>query len=332
MRRLWWRMWAGPGGCGRILASERERVCATRQPPQSRAPMNPGLLYAALAFVLWGLFPLYFRVIASVPPIEVVLQRSIWSLLFIAALLAWQHRWAWLGDLRRHPRRLPLFAFSALLLATNWLVYVYAIQSHQVVEASLGYFINPLFNVLLGVLVLRERLGLVKWVAVALAATGVLWLTWQLGRPPWIALTLAISFAVYGLVRKTATLGALEGLALETMLLAPLVLPALVWWTLTRHGVLVQGDAAQIGWMALSGPLSALPLLFFAAAARRLPLATLGLMQYISPTLQLLLGVWVFHEPFSSQRLVGFAFIWSALLLVSADALRLRARSPAPLQ
>ena len=284
--------------------------------------MNPGLVYASLAFVMWGLFPLYFRVIASVPAIEVVLQRSIWSLVFVAAVLAWQRRWAWIAELRQHPRRLALFAFSALLLASNWLVYVYAVQSQQVVEASLGYFINPLLNVLLGVLVLRERLGAVRWVAVALAATGVLWLTWQLGHPPWIALMLAASFAVYGLVRKTAALGALEGLALETLLLAPLVLPALAWWTLSRHGVLVQGDAAQIGWLALSGPLSALPLLFFAAAARRLPLATLGLMQYIAPTLQLLLGVWAFGEPFSTERLIGFAFIWGALLLVSLDTLR----------
>ena len=283
--------------------------------------MNPGFLYATLAFVSWGLFPLYFRLIAAVPAFEVVLHRSLWSLLFVCLLLAWQRRWAWLGELRQHPRRLALFAFSALLLAANWLVYVYAIQSHQVVEASLGYFINPLFNVLLGVLVLRERLGKVKWVAVALAAVGVLWLTWQFGRPPWIALVLAVSFSIYGLVRKTAALGAIEGLALETMLLAPLALPVLIWWTSTQHGVLLQGDPALIGWLALSGPLSALPLLFFAAAARRLPLATLGLVQYVSPTIQLLLGVWVFGEAFDGARLTGFVFIWAALALVSADAL-----------
>ena len=288
--------------------------------------MNLGLLYASLAFVLWGLFPLYFRVIASVPAFEVVLHRSIWSLVFVTALLAWLHRWSWIGHLRQHPRRLALFGFSALLLACNWLVYVYAVQSEQIVEASLGYFINPLFSVLLGVLVLRERLGVVKWMAVALAATGVLWLTWQLGRPPWIALTLAASFAVYGLVRKTAALGALEGLALETMLLAPLVLPLLVWWSLTQGGVIMQGDWVNIAWLALSGPLSALPLLLFAAGARRLPLNTLGMLQYVAPTLQLLLGVWAFGEPFGHDRLVGFGFIWSALLLVSVHTLHQRSR------
>jgi chloramphenicol-sensitive protein RarD len=284
--------------------------------------MNPGLLYAAAAFVVWGMFPLYFHLIASVPAVEVVLQRALWALVFIAALLAWQRRWSWLAPFVARPRLLAPFALSALLLMGNTLTYVYAVQNHQVVEASLGYFINPLVNVLLGVLVLRERLSPVKWVAVALAGVGVLWLTWQLGRLPWIALVLAGSFGLYGLVRKTSTLGAVEGLALETMLLAPLVLPLLAWWTWSQPGVFLQGDAALIATLALLGPLSALPLMWFAAAARRLPLATLGLVQYISPTLQLLLGVWMFNEPFSTSRFIGFAFIWAALALVSASALR----------
>lgn len=291
--------------------------------------MNPGFLYAAAAFSIWGLFPLYFRLIAQVAPFEVVLQRSLWSLLFLAALLTGLKRWGWLVQVWAQPRKLPLFGFSALLLAANWMVYVYAIQTHRVVEASLGYFINPLVNVLLGVLVLRERLGVVKWIAVALAAFGVAWLTWQLGQLPWIALVLAMSFGVYGLVRKTSTLGALEGLALETMLLAPLVLPLLLWWTFTQHGVWAQGDLGQAGLLVLSGPLSALPLLFFAMGARRLPLATVGLVQYLSPTIQLLLGVWVFHEPFSSGRLVGFGFIWAALALVGAEAILLGLRASA---
>lgn len=283
--------------------------------------MNTGLLYATLAFGIWGLFPLYFQFIAQVPPLEVVLHRSTWSLLLMLGVLAWQGRWAWLGETLRQPRRVALFAVSALLLAGNWLVYVMAVQTGRVAEASLGYFITPLVNVLLGVLVLRERLRVLQWVAVALAACAVLWLTWQAGRLPWIALTLACSFGLYGLMRKTAPLGALEGLVLENLLLAPLVLPALVWWTLTRDGVLAVGPPSQVGWLLLSGPLTAAPLLFFAGGARRLKLATLGLVQYLAPTLQLLLAVAVFHEPFSPQRLFGFALIWSALALVSADAL-----------
>ena len=292
-----------------------------------RRRMNIGLVYAALAFVIWGLFPLYFQFIASVAPLEVVLQRSLWSLLFVMGLLAVQGRWAWLADNLRQPRRVALFAGSALLLSANWLTYVYAVQSGQVLQASLGYFINPLVNVLIGVLVLRERLRPAQWLAVALAACGVAWLTWQGGRLPWIALMLAGSFGVYGLIRKTAPLGALEGLAMENLLLAPIVLPALAWWTLAHDGALAHPQPALLFWLLLAGPLTALPLLFFAAAARRLPLATLGMVQYLSPTLQLLLGVWVFNEPFGGQRLLGFALIWSALLIVSAESLALQRKS-----
>jgi chloramphenicol-sensitive protein RarD len=286
--------------------------------------MNPGLVYALLAFGIWGVFPLYFQLIAHVSAIEIVLQRSMYSLLFVLGILAWQGRWAWLGETLRQPRRVALFMASALLLSCNWLTYVYAVQTGRVVEGSLGYFINPLVSVLLGVVVLRERLKPVQWAAVALALAGVLWLTWIAGRLPWIALVLAGSFGIYGLIRKTAPLGALEGLALENLLLAPIVLPALWWWTSTHPGAALQGQQGWTAWLvlALTGPLTALPLLCFAAAARRLPLATLGMVQYASPTLQLVLGIWVLHEPFDSHRLLGFALIWSALLLLSVTAFR----------
>jgi chloramphenicol-sensitive protein RarD len=286
--------------------------------------MHSGHLSAALAFVMWGLFPLYFLLIPKVPPLEVVLHRSAWSLLLVLAILAWQKRWAWLGATLKRPIRLKMFAASSVLMAGNWLIYVYAVQSGHVADASLGYFINPLFNVLLGVLVLHERLRPVQWTAVALAALGVLWLTWLNGHPPWIALSLAVSFGLYGLIRKTASLGALEGLALETMLLAPLVLPALMWVSFAQGGVLSQGPASQIGWLILGGPLTAAPLLLFAAGARKLPLATLGMLQYIGPSIQLALAVWVFHEPFNAQRLMGYVCIWAALAVMSADGLGLR--------
>jgi chloramphenicol-sensitive protein RarD len=201
-------------------------------------------------------------------------------------------------------------------------VYVYAVHEHAVVEASLGYFINPLLNVVLGVVVLRERLRSVQWMAVALAALGVLWLTWLLGRPPWIALLLAGSFGIYGLIRKTAVLGALEGLMVESLVLAPVVLPWLAWYSLRGGGAFSpeHWDGATSLWLVLAGPLTALPLLAFAAAARRLKLATLGLVQYLGPSIQLALGVWIFHEPFDPGRLVGFALIWMALAVYSADA------------
>ncbi len=294
--------------------------------------MNPGVTYAVLAFTTWGLYPLYFRLITTVPPLEVVLHRSVWSLLFVLALLAWLKRWDWLRPLVRQPRQLAIYCASALLIGANWLVYVHAMQTQQVLQASLGYFINPLVSVALGVLVLGERLRPLQWLAVGLASLGVAWLTWRQGGLPWIALALALLFGVYGLVRKTAPLGALEGLAAETLLLAPIAAPWLIWLTIGHTQPVVEGQPLLLFWLVLSGPLTALPLLFFALAARRLPLASVGVLQYISPSLQFVLGIWVFGEAFDAMRLVGFALIWSALLCYSADAvgLNFRQRSPTP--
>jgi chloramphenicol-sensitive protein RarD len=281
--------------------------------------MNPGIVYAALAYLSWGLFPLYFRQVAAVPALEVVLHRTLWSLVFLLGLLAVRRQWAWMRELLRQPRVLGAFALSALLLAANWLTYVWAVNNGHVVDASLGYFILPLVNVALGFVFLHERPRTGQWLAVAVAAAGVVWLTVQAGHLPWIALVLALSFGFYGLLRKVAILGALEGLALETVLLAPLtvaVLGALAW---QGQGALVQGDAATVGWLMLAGPVTAIPLLLFAAGARRIPMATLGILQYISPSLQLALGVWLFRESFDPDRLAGFALIWVALLLYSIE-------------
>jgi chloramphenicol-sensitive protein RarD len=293
--------------------------------------MKTGFLYALAAFGTWGLFPLYLQFVRHVPAVEVMLHRSLWALCFVVLLLTVQRHWAWLKPALRQPRLVGTFVVTATLLTGNWLTYVYAVQSGQVLETSLGYFINPLVSVLLGVLVLKERLRAPQWLAVGLAAAGVLWLTLMVGRLPWIALLLAFSFGIYGLLRKTAALGAMEGLALENLLLAPVVLPLLTWWTLKHGGVLAfarPGDGGQLLWLMLGGPLSAFPLMCFAAAARRLPLAMVGMVQYISPSMQFLLAVLYFHEPFDARRLVGFAFIWAGLLLLSADALGLRARRP----
>lgn len=281
--------------------------------------MNPGILYASLAYVAWGLLPLYFRQVADVPALEVVVHRTAWALLFLLAVLGLRRQWAWLPALLRQPRVVLAFALSALLLSSNWLTYVWAVQNQHVVDASLGYFILPLVNVAMGFFFLHERPRPGQWLAVAVAAAGVLWLTLQTGRLPWIALVLALTFGIYGLVRKLAPLGALEGLALETLMLAPLAFGAMAWWAWQGQGVLVQGDAAHIGWLALAGPLTAIPLLLFAAGARRLPLATLGILQYISPSLQFALGVWLFQEPLQASRLAGFVLIWAALVVYSLE-------------
>ena len=281
--------------------------------------MNTGIVYAALAYVAWGLFPLYFRQVAQVPSLEVVMHRTLWSLVFVFAVLAVRRQWAWMGAVLRQPRVLGAFALSAVLLSGNWLTYVWAVQNHHVVDASLGYFILPLVNVALGFVFLHERPRPGQWLAVAVAAAGVLWLTVQAGRLPWIALVLALSFGFYGLLRKVAVLGALEGLALETLVLAPVAAAVLGWWAWQGQGALLQADAPTLGWLLLAGPLTAVPLLLFAAGARLIPLATLGILQYISPSLQFALGVWFFHEPFQPARLAGFVLIWAALCVYTAE-------------
>lgn len=236
-------------------------------------------------------------------------------------MLAWRKQWAWLGLVVRRPKVLAGFALSALLLSVNWFIYIWAVDHNRVVDASLGYFIAPLVNVALGFLLLKERLRPTQWLAIALAACAVLWLTWQAGHLPWIPLALALSFGTYGLLRKTATLGTLEGLSLEILLLAPLALAYLVW--LSWHGANSFPDASISSKMllVLAGPVTAIPLLLFAASARQISLSTLGMLQYITPSLQLMLGVWLFHEPFSTARIGGFILIWAALALYTADSL-----------
>lgn len=291
--------------------------------------MHPGIAYAALAYTLWGLFPLYFRHLAAVAASEVLVHRVVWSLAFLLVLLAWQKRWAWLGAVLKQPKVLAAFAASALLLSTNWVTYIWAVTNGHVIDASLGYFITPLVNVLLGYTVLHERPRRAQWAALALAAAGVVWLTIQAGQLPWIALVLAASFGAYGLLRKIAVLGALEGLALETLLLAPPALVAMaLWWGRSAHSFPADSLAANL-WLVGVGPLTAVPLLLFAAGARRISMTTLGLLQYIGPSIQFVLGVWLFAEPFGGARLIGFGLIWTALLVYSADGWRVARRSAA---
>jgi chloramphenicol-sensitive protein RarD len=284
--------------------------------------MSTGVLYAALAFFCWGLFPLYFHAIGEVPPMEILAHRMLWSLLFLAIVLAVRRQWKWLPDVLAKPKVIGAFIASALLLSTNWLIYIWSVNNGHVLDASLGYFINPLVNVLLGLLVLKEKLRRGQWLAIGIAAAGVAWLTWQAGQLPWIALLLAASFGAYGLLRKTAALAALEGLSFETMLLFPVAAAYVIW--LTVHGsntfINTPSDTTRLLLIA-AGPITAIPLLLFAAGARRIPLSVLGMLQYLSPTMQMLLGLWVFHEAFSAARLAGFVVIWSALAIYVAEGL-----------
>ncbi len=284
--------------------------------------MNPGILYAASAFILWGIFPLYFHAIRAVPPLEILGHRMLWSLLFLMIVLTVRQQWKWLPQVVRQPRVLGAFVASALLLSSNWFVYIWSVNNGHVLDASLGYFINPLINVMLGMLVLKETLRRGQWLAIGLAACGVAWLTWSAGELPWIALILGISFACYGLLRKTAALAALEGLSLETMLLFPLALGYVLWLTVQGQNTFINTDTGATRWLlAAAGPITAIPLLLFAAGARKISMSALGLLQYLSPSLQALLGVWVFHEAFPPERLIGFAIIWTALALYVAEGL-----------
>ena len=279
------------------------------------------MFYAISCFLLWGLFPLYFKLLQDISSFDVVVQRVFWTLIFLVAVLSWRRQWAWLPEVARRPRVLAGFLASALLLSGNWVLYVWAVNSDRIVDASLGYFMSPLLSVLLGSVVLKERLRPLQWLAVLLALGAVSWLTWANGALPWVGLTIAITFALYGLLRKTAHLGALQGLALETILLAPPVLAILAVSALHGSNGFLQASAATQILLALSGPITAIPLLLFARGARRIPLSMLGLLQYISPTMQLLTGVFIYDEPFEGSRLTGFMTIWAALAVYSAEGL-----------
>jgi chloramphenicol-sensitive protein RarD len=267
--------------------------------------VSRGIVFALAAYLMWGVFPLYFKQVQSVAPLEVLANRMLWSLVFVAGLLTVLRGKRWLRNLLRDRPPIGLFALSALAISTNWLIYIWSVNSGHIVDASLGYFINPLFNVLIGALFLHERLRPAHWVAVLLAAAGVAWLTWSAGQLPWIGLTLAISFSAYGLLRKRAPLGAIEGLAVETALLA----------------ALSDGRPGLVVWLLLAGPITAVPLLFFAAGARRIPFATLGILQYVGPSLQLLIGVRLYAEPFDTDKLIAYGAIWVALAVFSIDGL-----------
>lgn len=283
--------------------------------------MNQGVLFAAAAYLLWGLFPIYIKWLQAVPPAEILAHRMVWSLAFVALLLALRHHWRWLREVIEQPALLARFAGSAAFVSLNWGVYIWAVNADRVVDASLGYFINPLVNVLAGWLLLRERLRPVQWWAVAIAAAGVTWLTWQAGTVPWIGLTLAFSFAAYGLLRKTASLGALEGLALETALLFPLAFAYLAWLAIDGRNAFVAAPASMQWLLAAAGPVTAIPLLLFAAGARRISFSLLGLLQYIGPTIQLALGIWLYDEPFPASKAAGYALIWAALALYTVESL-----------
>lgn len=287
-----------------------------------------GFAITALTFVLWGLVPLYWHLLKAVPALQIIAHRIVWSALLVVGWLLLSSRLRWWRDIARQPRALATLAVTSLAIAFNWGLYIWAINAGHVIETSLGYFINPLVSVLLGVLVLKERLRALQWLAVALAGAGVAWLTLDAGTPPWIALGLAASFGLYGLLRKIVAVDPVAGLGVESVYL---FLPAMAFVAWAENG---HGGGFVHGWglrndllLILGGVVTALPLIGFAYGVKRIPLSLVGILQYIAPSLQLLLGVWFFHEPFDAARAAGFAAIWAGLLLFVGDGLRRSAQA-----
>jgi chloramphenicol-sensitive protein RarD len=290
------------------------------------APGRSGLAAAVGAFAMWGLFPLYLKPLSGVPALQVMSHRIVWCCLLVFAWLALRSEAGSVMAALVNPGTRRRLAASALFISLNWLIYVWAVANGHVVDASLGYFINPLFSVVLGVFVLGERLNRAQWAAVTLAAAGVLYLAVVAGRAPWIALALAFSFGMYGLIRKVVVVDAVPGLATETLLLSPFALGFLAWSQWHGTGALGHSGATVDVLLMGSGLVTAMPLALFAYGARRIPLSMVGLVQYIGPTLQFLIGVLVFHESFPRARAIGFAMIWSALAIYAVDGLWRRRR------
>jgi chloramphenicol-sensitive protein RarD len=290
--------------------------------------MRKGILYGIAAYTLWGLFPLYWRYLSAVPATEIMCHRVVWSFLFLGVILVRRNHLRSWAHKSRDSITIMYFLITACLLAVNWLIFIWAVNRNYIVEASLGYFINPLVNVLLGVVFLRERPHFWQWFAIGIAAAAVLFLTFGYGSFPWIALTLAFSFGLYSLLRKTGALSSLEGLSLE---MAILFVPALAYLLHRQQaGTAAFGHvgAMKTAFLALTGVITTVPLLLFGSAARKISLTNLGILQYISPTFQFLLGILVYGEVLTSTRLIGFVAVWISLALYTIESLRTRAPIP----
>ncbi|WP_421903130.1 EamA family transporter RarD [Maridesulfovibrio sp.] len=282
---------------------------------------HDGLFYAGAAFILWGLLPVYWKALEEVPALELLCNRIVWSLFFVAILLSCKKRWREVKTALADKKGKLLLTISSCLIGTNWFIYIWAVNHDHVVDTSMGYYMTPLMNALLGFIFMKERLNRLQVIAIALAACGVAYSIIDYGHIPYIALTLAVSFAFYGLVRKVMKVESLPGLFVETAVLAPLSAAYLLWLAfsgeISIYKISLMDNLLLLG----AGAATSLPLIFFAHGARRLRLVTLGMMQYIAPTLALMLGVFVYEEPFNSARLVTFAFIWSGIAVYVADGL-----------
>jgi chloramphenicol-sensitive protein RarD len=279
-----------------------------------------GIIYAGAAFLIWGMAAVYWKALGAVPPLEIIAHRVAWSFLFLMPLIILQRQWKQFVAILQDPRMLSVLMSSAILVGANWLLYIWAVNNNHLLQASLGYYINPLVNVVLGMVFLRERLRPPQTLAVVLAAIGVIYLTVQYGQFPWIAIGLAMSFGLYGLIRKAAPVGPLVGLAVETLLVSLPAIGYLLYLDSQGTGSLFRVSLNLDMLLMGCAPLTAVPLLFFTAGAKRLYLSTVGLMQYIGPSGMFLLAVFYYHEPFSTAQVWTFVMIWAALVIYSTDS------------
>jgi chloramphenicol-sensitive protein RarD len=279
-----------------------------------------GIVYAGLAYVAWGIVPLYWRLLANVSPFEITVHRVLWCALFVVAVLFARGRVAHLLALAKNPRTLATLALTSILISTNWLIYIYCVSSHQLVEASLGYYMVPLLSIALGVLFYGERLSRLRLFAVAMGGAAVILKTFEVAHIPWIAPALALSFGFYGYFRKRANVDAMDGLTIETLLLFPLTLILIVFWAVSGTGAFRLSQPTTDLLLIIGGPLTAVPLAMFAAGARRIRLTTLGFLQYLSPTITLTLAIFGFGEPFTKLDAIAFGCVWAALIIVAAES------------
>lgn len=285
----------------------------------SKLLANKGILYGIGAYALWGFFPIYWKFLHDVPALQVIGHRIGWSFIMLLIYILLTGRWITFYSEALRWKTIGIYSFAALLLSLNWLIYVWGVNSGYIVETSLGYFINPLLSVLLGVLFLHERLRPAQWIPVGLAAIGVGYLTWVYGRLPWIALSLAFTFGFYGFVKKLSPLGSLYGLTLETGIVFPVALIYLVMMEVNGTGKFLHGGILLNILFIGSGLVTIIPLLMFASAAKQIPLTVVGLLQYIAPTLQFLIGVFLYNEPFDRSHFIGFAIVWVALIIFMVE-------------
>ena len=277
--------------------------------------MSKGIWNALTVYVMWGFFPIYWKLLQDVPALQVIGHRIGWSFLLLMTVILFAKQWKDFRSVALKPKIIGIYAIAGILLSVNWLIYVWGVNSGFIVETSLGYFINPLISVLLGVVFLHERLRTMQWIPIGLAAAGVIYLTVTYGRLPWIALSLAFSFGIYGLVKKLAPLGSLYGLTLETALVFPIAFVYLAFAQSTGAGAFLQNNLVTDILLIGTGVVTSIPLLLFASAVRQIPLTMIGILQYIAPTLQFLIGVFLYHEAFDQSRLIGFSLVWLALII-----------------